>query len=138
MFETATKPRTSSASEALEGFPMKFPPETKPALFGAVGGAIALALYGFVWGGWVTGTSAERTAKQRADTAVVAALTPVCVAKFQGATDVAVHLAALKKASSWEQGPYVEKGGWANMPGTTTANSDLARACAEALGKDAK
>lgn len=104
---------------------------------GAVGGAIALAIYGFVWGGWVTGTSAERIAKERAGVAVVAALTPVCVAKFQSGADVAVHLAALKKASSWEQGPYIEKGGWANMPGTTTANSDLACACAEALGKDA-
>lgn len=117
---------------------MKFPSETKPALFGAVAGAIALAFYGFTWGGWVTAGSADKAAKQRAESAVVAALVPVCVAKFNGATDVAVHAAALKKASSWEQGPYVEKGGWANMPGTTTANTDLARACAEALTKVAQ
>ena len=116
---------------------MKFPSETKPALFGAVAGAIALAIYGFTWGGWVGAGTAEATAKQRAETAVVAALLPVCVAKFNSAADVAVHAAALKKASSWEQGPYVEKGGWANMPGGTTANSDLARACAEALTKAA-
>ena len=114
---------------------MKFPSETKPALLGAAAGAIALAIYGFAWGGWVTAGSAEKASRQRADTAVVAALVPVCVAKFNGATDVAVHAAALKKASSWEQGPYVEKGGWANMPGTATANSDLARACADALTK---
>lgn len=114
---------------------MKFPIETKPALLGAAAGAIALAFYGFTWGGWVTGGSAEKAAAQRAESAVVAALVPVCVAKFNGATDVAVHAAALKKASSWEQGPYVEKGGWANMPGTATANTDLARACAEALTK---
>jgi hypothetical protein len=114
---------------------MKFPPETKPAVLGAAGGAIVLAIVGFAWGGWVTASSAERSAKQRAEAAVVAALLPVCVAKFQASADVAVHLAALKKASSWEQGPYVEKGGWANMPGSTTANSDLARACAEALSK---
>ncbi len=114
---------------------MKFPVETKPALLGAAAGAIALAIVGFGWGGWVKGSTAEATAKQRADTAVVTALLPVCVDSFKNATDVAVRLAALKKISSWEQGPYVEKGGWANMPGTTTANSDLARACAEALGK---
>lgn len=117
---------------------MQFPPETKPALLGAVGGAIALAIVGFSWGGWVTGTSAERAATQRAETAVVAALLPVCVAKFKAATDVAVHVAALKKTNSWEQGSYVEKGGWANMPGSTTANTDLARACAEALTKAAQ
>lgn len=114
---------------------MKFPTETKPALFGAMAGAVVLAIAGFTWGGWVTAGSAEKSAKQRADTAVVAALVPVCVAKFNGATDAAVHAAALKKASSWEQGAYVEKGGWADMPGTKNANSDLARACAEALTK---
>lgn len=114
---------------------MKFPSETKPALLGAMAGAVALAFYGFTWGGWVTAGSADKASKQRAETAVVSALVPVCVAKFNGTADVAVHAAALKKASSWEQGPYVEKGGWANMPGTTTANSDLARACAETLAK---
>jgi hypothetical protein len=114
---------------------MKFPPETKPALLGVAGGAIALAIYGFTWGGWVTASSAERAAKQRADAAVVTALLPVCVANFRASADVSANLAALKKASSWEQSTYVEKGGWANMPGSTTVNSDLARACAEALSK---
>jgi alpha/beta superfamily hydrolase len=114
---------------------MKIPPETKPALLGIAGGAIALAIIGFSWGGWVTGSTADKAAKQRADAAVVSALLPVCVERFQASADAAAHFAALKKASSWEQGPYVEKGGWANMPGSKTANSDLARACAEALGK---
>jgi hypothetical protein len=117
---------------------MKFPPETKPALFGAIGGAIALAIYGFTWGGWVSGGTAEAAAKQRADAAVVAALLPVCVASFKTDAKVAVHVAELKKVNSWEQGSYVEKGGWANMPGTKTVNSDLARACADALGKTAQ
>ncbi|MGH7006568.1 MAG: hypothetical protein ACREIP_21690 [Alphaproteobacteria bacterium] len=117
---------------------MKIPAETKPALWGAAGGAIAVAIIGFAWGGWVTGSTAEKIAKQRTETAVVAALTPVCVAKFQSGTDSQVHFAALKKISAWEQGSYVEKGGWANMPGSATANSDLARACAEAIAKAAQ
>jgi hypothetical protein len=114
---------------------MKFPAETKPALLGAAAGAIALAIYGFTWGGWMTAGSAERAAKQRSEAAVVTALLPVCVSRFQAGADAATHMAALKKASSWEQSSYIEKGGWANMPGSTTANSDLARACAEALAK---
>jgi hypothetical protein len=117
---------------------MKFPAETKPALLGAMAGAVALAFYGFTWGGWVTAGSADKASKQRAESAVVAALVPVCVANFNGAADAAVHAAALKKAKSWDQGAYVEKGGWANMPGTTTANTGLARACAEALTKTAQ
>lgn len=115
---------------------MKFPPETKPALWGVVGGAVALAIYGFTWGGWVTGSTAEKAAKQRAETAVVAALTPFCIAKFKQGADSAVHLAALKKINyAGEQGTYVEKGGWATLPGSDKPNSDVARACAEALGK---
>jgi len=33
---------------------------------------------GFYWGGWMTGSTANRLAAERADTAVVAALMPVC------------------------------------------------------------
>lgn len=114
---------------------MKFPTETKPALWGAAGGAALLAIVGFAWGGWVTGGSAEKQAKQRADTAVVAALTPFCVAKFNAAGDVEAHRAALKKINAWEHAGYLEKGGWATLPGADKPNSDVARACAEALAK---
>jgi hypothetical protein len=42
----------------------------KPACWGAAGGAIALAIIGFTWGGWVTGGHA----KTLADAAVTGAL----------------------------------------------------------------
>jgi len=79
---------------------MNIPVETKPVLWGMVGGAIAAAVIGFTWGGWVTGSKAEAEAMQRANTAVVVALAPVCVAKFQGTADVAANLAELKKAEA--------------------------------------
>ena len=64
---------------------MEISSETKaavrPALWGAVAGAIALAIVGFSWGGWVTGGTAETLARNSAATAVVAALTPICVEK---------------------------------------------------------
>ena len=78
-------------------------------------------------GGWMTGGSANKLAAARADTAVVAALTPVCVEKFLQNSDAKANLAALQKISTyWEQGDYVVKGGWAT-------GYDLARACAEKL-----
>src|SRR6185295_3590951 len=52
----------------------------KPALWGAVGGAIAAVIIGFVWGGWVTGGTAEKMAVTRSSAAVVEALVPACVA----------------------------------------------------------
>jgi alpha/beta superfamily hydrolase len=109
----------------------------RPALWGAAAGAIALAIVGFSWGGWVTAGTAEALAKNRVATAVVAALTPICVEKFRLAADAPANLAEMKKAAYvWDQSKFVEKGGWATMPGTTEPNSAVARACAETLGSE--
>ncbi len=76
-------------------------------------GAVASMVIGFSWGGWMTGGTANRLAAERADTAVVAALTPICVEKFLQNSDAKANLAALQKISSnWEQGEYLETGGW--------------------------
>jgi hypothetical protein len=111
---------------------MKIPVETKPALWGVAGGAVALAIVGFTWGGWVTGGKAEADATQRANAAVVVALAPVCVEKFKHTADVSANLAALKKVDSWSQGAFVEKGGWATVAGSNPPAqvSAVANACA--------
>ena len=107
----------------------------RPALWGALAGAIALAIVGFSWGGWVTGGTAETLARNSAATAVVAALTPICVEKFQQAADASANLVEMKKATyASDQSKFVEKGGWATMPGSTEPNSAVAKACAESLG----
>jgi hypothetical protein len=114
---------------------MKIPVETKPALWGIVGGALALAIAGFTWGGWVTGGRAEADATQRVNTAVVVALAPACVEKFRKAADAADNLTALRKVDSWSQGEFVEKGGWATLPGSISPErvSAVAKACASLL-----
>lgn len=116
----------------------KLPADTKPFLWGAVAGAIALAVFGFNWGGWVTGGTAEKLAGTRADETLVAALTPICVAQFQRSAKAPASLAALKETKTWEQAEYVQSGGWATMPGSKAAaepNRQVAQACAEALNK---
>ncbi len=114
---------------------MKIPVETKPAFWGVAGGAVALAIVGFGWGGWVTGGKAEVAANERAHTAVITALAPICVENFRQAGDVSTNLAALKKVDSWQQGAFVEKGGWAKVPGSNAPDqlSAVARACAVLL-----
>jgi len=103
-------------------------------LQGVAIGAVASMVIGFSWGGWVTGGTANKLAVERADTAVVAALTPICVEKFLQNSDAKANLAALQKISSnWEQGQYLEKGGWATPPGATSSDYRLARAWAEKL-----
>lgn len=113
---------------------MKIPSQTKPAIWGAVGGAVALAILGFTWGGWSTASSSERVAKLRAENAVVAALSPICVSNFQKQPNADAALAELKKISSWSQGDFIAKGGLATMIGSTSPDSAVAKACAETLG----
>lgn len=114
------------------------PEETSVFVWGLFTGAIALAIGGFTWGGWVSSATAERQAASRAETAMLEALTPICVAQFQGNPKAAAALAKLKTTSTWEQADFVRNGGWASMPGAKGDPSrDVASACAEALLKSA-
>jgi hypothetical protein len=62
-------------------------------------------------------------------TALVLALSPICVDKFQHRDDAVSNLIEFKKVSSWQQGSFIEKGGWATMPGGEPANAAVAQAC---------
>jgi hypothetical protein len=103
--------------------------------WGAVAGAVIVMIVGFKYGGWITGGSAEADALQRSKAAVVVALAPLCVERFNRAPDAPANLIALKKADSWSQGDFVAKGGWATMTATSPADqvSDVAKACATLL-----
>ena len=108
----------------------------KPAIWGVVLGSVATMIVGFSWGGWTTGSTAERMAAERSSSTLVAALTPSCVTSFRHQPDGAAKLAAFQKIdSSYEQRQFIEKGGWATPEGATEPNSALATSCAEALVK---
>jgi len=102
-------------------------------LQGAAAGAIITLIVGFNWGGWVTGGTAKEMVQRSTTSAVVSALSPICVDKFQQSAAAATNMVELKKVSSYQQGSFIEKGGWATLPGGEGANSSVARACAEML-----
>ena len=108
--------------------------KAKPALMGTIGGAVALAVVGFSWGGWVTSGTAEAMADKRSKTAVVAALAPICVAQFQQESSFEIKLSELNETSPYRRAAFIEEGGWATMPGSEESNRDVARACAEMIG----
>jgi hypothetical protein len=110
-------------------------PWLKPAVWGAIVGAVATMVVGFSWMGWVLGETAERVAQERATTAVVVALTPFCVSRFMQQPNAAVKLKELQGTDSWKQREFVEAGGWATSSGDTAPNSSVADACAEQLRK---
>ena len=105
----------------------------KRLLQGAAVGVVATLVVGFGWGGWMLGSSAKTLADSTAKSAVVAAIAPICVDQFQHSTDAANNLTELKKTDSWQQAAYVEKGGWATMPGSKAADSGVPQACAAIL-----
>ncbi len=113
---------------------MKISQNLKPGIWGALVGAAAITVVGFSSLGWKLDSTAEQMAADRAETAVVGVLTPICVEKFQHQANASAKLAELNKVSSWDRESLIEKGGWATVPGSDTPNSAVARACAERLG----
>jgi hypothetical protein len=114
---------------------MHVPSWVKPGVWGGMIGAVAMMIVGFAWWGWTLGSTAESLAKERADAAVVALLTPLCVERFLKQPDALTKLAEFQRTAAWQQSQVVEKGGWATTPGSTTPNAAVARACAAQLTK---
>lgn len=112
---------------------MNTPKWLKPALQGAAVGAIALAITGFTWGGWVTGGTAKEMAADQAKLEVLAALVPICIEQSSQDPNVTETLALMKDAYFGERNDMVVKAGWATMPGSSDPNRNVARACMDEL-----
>jgi hypothetical protein len=106
----------------------------KRLLQGAAVGAVVTMMVGFNWGGWALESTAAKRADEASRSAVVAVLAPICVDKFQHSADATNNFVELKKVSTYMQGSFVERGGWATSPGSDKANSAVAQACATTLG----
>lgn len=117
--------------------PKQAPEWFKPGAWGAVIGIAAAVIIGFGAGWVVTSSSAQETAEVRAEQAVLASLTPICVAQFKSQSNPMAEqkLAALEEEDSWQRGDYIAKQGWATMPGSEKPNDEVATACVDQLMK---
>ena len=107
---------------------------TKTAVFWSwVGSVVLTMIIGFAWGGWVTGGTALKLAEKMADDAVVKRLAPMCVVQFNRDPGKDQKLKELKEVGSYQGGEYVEKQGWATMPGEEKPDSKVAEECARLL-----
>src|SRR5256884_9768802 len=95
-------------------------PWFKPAAWGVVVGAVGSMIIGFSWLGWTLGSTAERMAVERTNSAVVVALTPSCVARFMQQPSAVAKLAGFPKIDSWKKREFIEAGGWATSRGVKT------------------
>jgi hypothetical protein len=110
-------------------------PWLKPAAWGVVIGAVGTMIVGFTWLGWTLGSTAERMAVERTNSAVVVALTPSCVARFMQQPSAAAKLVEFQKIDSWRQSEFIQAGGWATPRGGKEPHAGVATACAEELAK---
>ena len=92
-------------------------------------GAFALFGIGFGLGGWVLGD----TALQRAETAVIERLTPVCVVHFKQDPKKDQKIKVLQKLPYSKRGAFVENQGWATMPGEKKPDSEVAEKCSDVI-----
>ena len=111
--------------------------ETQPTktmtFWACIASVVLTMIVGFAWGGWVTGGTAQKMAETRADDAVTKRLAPICVVQFQRDPGKVQKLVALQGTDSWQRDGYVEKQGWATMPGEEKSDSKVAEACAQLL-----
>ncbi|MHA7775397.1 hypothetical protein [Roseibium sp. M-1] len=112
---------------------MNTPVWLKPATIGAFFGAVAVTIVGFSWGGWVTGGNADRMANKLSHNNVIAALVPVCIDKSHTDTQRVDKLASIRESSVFQRRSALMEAGWATVPGSDTADRDLAEACLAAL-----
>jgi hypothetical protein len=120
---------------------------SKAALFWACAGCVVVAtVVGFTWGGWMTGGSAQDMADKAAASARQELAAVVCVDRFMAAPDAGVQLTALQAMTSPRaQGQFVQDGGWAIVPvsssavpsksASSTDDRKAAALCAEELAK---
>ena len=117
---------------------MDVPAQTKPAVWGAVGGAIATLILGFYLGGWETASSASRMANEQSEKKVIAALAPFCVERFLKSANAAQSAELLTLTTNYERGSFLEKAGYTTLPGSTVTNWAVGRACGDLLATAAK
>jgi hypothetical protein len=105
----------------------------KPFVWGMVVGSVVLLIAIFSAGWVVTNGSAQAKAEEMATNAVIDRLAPISVAQFMQDPNREERLEELKELDSWKRSEYVEKQGWATMPGEKEADSKVARECARRL-----
>ncbi len=115
--------------------PLNIPIWTKPALNGAVVGALAMAVVGFTWGGWVTSGTSRKNSAFETSLGVATALTPYCLEKSKADPLAAAVLTEFKAAGNYARSGIVEKAGWATPLGADKPNIELAKSCQLEIGK---
>ena len=105
----------------------------KPALFGAVIGAICVTVIGFSTDFWVTTSKAEVMANEQSDAAVSQVLLPICVELASRDSDRGDKIEAIRAKPSYQRNEAIMNAGWTTMPGAEQGDRRVASACVASL-----
>jgi hypothetical protein len=105
----------------------------KAGVWGAICGAIIVMIIGFGWGGWVLGSTSQRTADTMVEDALVARLSPMCLEQFNKDAQKETKLKELTALNRWEREKYVEEQGWATMPFEKEPDKMVSELCVEQI-----
>ena len=92
----------------------------------------ATVALGFGSAGWQTGGRAAASAARAADDARIELAAEVCVSQFMRSPDRLARLASLRNAFQWQRTTFMNKQGWATLPGMQPVDG-AAGLCAERL-----
>jgi hypothetical protein len=125
---TADKPNESFGQWWSQARP------TKTIVFWSwVGSIILTMVIGFAWGGWVTGSTAQKMAEVMVEEAIVQRLTPICIVQFNQDPGKEQKLKELQEVRGYQRTAYVKEQGWATMPGEEEADSKVVSECVKLL-----
>ena len=108
----------------------------KPFVWGMAVGAVVLLIVIFSAGWVVTSGSAKAEAKTTATDAVMERLAPIAVEQFMQDPNKEERLNEMKELKSWganSRSDYVQKQGWATMPGEKGPDTRIADEVARRL-----
>jgi hypothetical protein len=108
----------------------------KPFVWGMAVGMVVLLIVIFSAGWVVTSGTAKAEAKAMAADAVMDRLAPIALSQFMQDPNKEERLNEMKKLNSWGQNnrsDYVQKQGWATMPGEKKPDGELADEVARRL-----
>jgi hypothetical protein len=103
-------------------------------LQGAIAGAVATLVIGFMWGGWVTSGTATKMTSDAVEATQVTLYSPICVERYT-AKATPEQRAAFAKEKDWNRDSVIEKTGFATPPGSSAPSGAVADKCAETLSK---
>lgn len=111
-----------------------YQPTKSTLVWACIGAVVAAIVVGFSWGGWVTGGTSRTAATTAGDAARGELASAICVERFNAAPDAAARLVEFKAITDgYKKRQFIEAGGWATMPGQTTADRRGVEACSTVL-----